>query len=254
MDGLQDEKSQYTYDHSNRLTRDWRFQGGNPYDHEYTYDKNNNRTSIKRNGTTINYTINNTTDQFTSGDNFAVTNYDGDGNPTQLNRPGGAYVQFFYDALGRVRRTYNGSSNFNFRYNSDGQRIERWGVVGKYRYAYDGSSIIAESHDNLDDIERYFIPGVGYYDIDTNQNFYYWNNALGSQIALTNSSGTIISRTEYDAYGNEVIVNGSLGRSDFRFAGSHGYVSDHELTGLDLLGLRYYIPQLGRFLTRDPIV
>lgn len=50
-----------------------------------------------------------------------------------------------------------------------------------------------------------------------------------------------------------MIASSGTSRSDFRFAGAHGYVSDHELTGLDMLGQRYYVPGIGRFLTRDPI-
>ena len=41
-------------------------------------------------------------------------------------------------------------------------------------------------------------------------------------------------------------------QTDFRFAGKYGYISDPD-TGFDLLGARYYIPRLGRFLTQDPI-
>ena len=37
-----------------------------------------------------------------------------------------------------------------------------------------------------------------------------------------------------------------------RFAGQKGYVND-DLSGMQLLGARYYIPALGRFLTQDPI-
>ena len=36
-------------------------------------------------------------------------------------------------------------------------------------------------------------------------------------------------------------------RSSFQFAGKHGYVSDED-TGMQLLGHRYYLPWLSRFL------
>ncbi len=81
-------------------------------------------------------------------------------------------------------------------------------------------------------------------------------NALGSTIATRNADGTLGGRWEYDAYGNERSrpasgITVDL-RTDFRFAGKHGYISDLD-TGFDLLGARYYIPRLGRFLTQDPI-
>ena len=34
--------------------------------------------------------------------------------------------------------------------------------------------------------------------------------------------------------------------------GKHGYVDD-DATGMQLLGTRYYLAPLGRFLTQDPI-
>ena len=37
-----------------------------------------------------------------------------------------------------------------------------------------------------------------------------------------------------------------------RFAGAKGYPND-DATGMQLLGARYYLPKLGRFLTQDPI-
>jgi RHS repeat-associated protein len=76
-------------------------------------------------------------------------------------------------------------------------------------------------------------------------------NALGSTIATRSATGTLGGIWEYDAYGNEKSQSVTL-QTDLRFAGKHGYISDPD-TGFDLLGARYYIPRLGRFLTQDPI-
>ena len=58
-------------------------------------------------------------------------------------------------------------------------------------------------------------------------------------------------RTEYDAYGRETYAVGGE-RGAQRFAGQKGYQND-DATGMQLLGARYYLPKLGRFLTQDPI-
>ena len=60
-----------------------------------------------------------------------------------------------------------------------------------------------------------------------------------------------MGRTEVDAYGREVYASGAE-RGGYRFAGAKGYVND-DATGMRMLGARYYLPQLGRFLTPDPI-
>ena len=78
---------------------------------------------------------------------------------------------------------------------------------------------------------------------------YYRQNALESQVAATNGAGNTVSRTEYDAWGVEVDVE-SGPSSQFKFAGGHGYYKD-DRSGLQMLGARYYIPALGRFLTQD---
>jgi RHS repeat-associated protein len=79
---------------------------------------------------------------------------------------------------------------------------------------------------------------------------YYRDGAIGSNVATTDASDNILSRTEYDAYGVAYnIVSGTPG--PFRFVGNKGYFTDDE-TGMDLLSARYYLPVLGRFLTQDP--
>ncbi|OJU61601.1 MAG: hypothetical protein BGO01_05905 [Armatimonadetes bacterium 55-13] len=80
---------------------------------------------------------------------------------------------------------------------------------------------------------------------------YYRENGLGSNVTTMTSSGSVDSRTEYDAYGVEYNVSSGT-KSEFRFAGKHGYYTD-DRSGLQLLGARYYMPALGRFLTQDPI-
>ena len=75
-------------------------------------------------------------------------------------------------------------------------------------------------------------------------------NGVGSALATAAAGGAGLSRTEHDAFGNEAALQAGP-RGPYRFVGRLGYYSDD--TGLDLLGARYYVPALGRFLTRDPV-
>jgi RHS repeat-associated protein len=75
---------------------------------------------------------------------------------------------------------------------------------------------------------------------------YIHTDALGSPVAVTNASGTVIERTVYEPYGaviNRPLTNGP---------GYTGHVAD-AVTGLNYMQQRYYDPQLGRFLSVDPV-
>ena len=80
--------------------------------------------------------------------------------------------------------------------------------------------------------------------------FYYIFDALGSVIALTDSSGAIAASYSYDSYGNTVTASGAQASvNPFRFAS--GYFDS--ATGLLKFGTRYYDPSLGRWTQRDSI-
>jgi len=71
----------------------------------------------------------------------------------------------------------------------------------------------------------------------------------GSVAQRTGSSGGVVSSDLYDAFGN---VTSTGGPDVFGFGGQAGYDTDAE-TGLILCTNRFYDPQQGRFLTRDPM-
>jgi RHS repeat-associated protein len=68
---------------------------------------------------------------------------------------------------------------------------------------------------------------------------------LGTTIALTNGSGGIVERQQQDAFGQ------SAGSSLTRY-GFTGREQDRA-TGLIYYRARWYDPQLGRFISEDPI-
>jgi RHS repeat-associated protein len=78
-------------------------------------------------------------------------------------------------------------------------------------------------------------------------------------LALTNSSGAVVERYSYDAYGTPSIWDDSLGR--FRSMGDSAVGNTLLYTGRPydrIVGLydmraRQYSPSLGRFTSRDPI-
>jgi RHS repeat-associated protein len=78
----------------------------------------------------------------------------------------------------------------------------------------------------------------------------YMHSGLKNAEAQTSTSQAITAERTYDAFGNVASSTGTW-KGPFGYAGSHGYQEDG--SGYKLLGHRLYDPQVGRFLTRDPI-
>lgn len=77
----------------------------------------------------------------------------------------------------------------------------------------------------------------------------YAHHGLKNMEAQSQSGQTLTGTRQYDAFGN--VTSGSGWQGPFGYAGGFGYQED--VTGLRLLGHRYYDSSTGRFLTRDPI-
>ena len=76
---------------------------------------------------------------------------------------------------------------------------------------------------------------------------FYGYDGGGSVRQLTNSAGTVTDSYEYDAFGNALQTSGST-PNVYLYRGEQ-YDSD---LGLYYLRARYYNPQTGRFMSRDP--
>ena len=72
-------------------------------------------------------------------------------------------------------------------------------------------------------------------------------NALGSVLALANSSGNITTQYGYDPYGNTT-SSGGTSTNVFEYTGR-----ENDADGLYFYRARYYSPQFGRFISEDPL-
>ena len=78
---------------------------------------------------------------------------------------------------------------------------------------------------------------------------YYHNDALGSPVAATDQSGTLLWRETYRPYGERLNNQAASSNNPIWYTGKR---QDAE-TGLVYMGSRYYDPRLGRFLSIDPV-
>ena len=81
--------------------------------------------------------------------------------------------------------------------------------------------------------------------------YYYHANAQQSIMALTDKSGSIAESYSYDAYGTRSVTFSSS-QEPLQDYGYTGRRIDKE-TGLMYFRARYYSPELGRFISRDPL-
>jgi RHS repeat-associated protein len=166
--------------------------------------------------------------------------YDANGNQTQ--RSDGRSLNWDYE-----NRLITVSDGGTYYYDGDGQRI-----------AKDENGI--NTYYFFNDYEEEYKAGlksktVKYY-IANNQRVaenssvdgvrYYIQDHLGSTSAVTDAAGNLVLRTNYAPYGEVATTQGNSGIK-YTFTGK-----EQDKMGLYYFGVRYYDPEVGRFLTVDP--
>jgi RHS repeat-associated protein len=148
-----------------------------------------------------------------------------------------------------TQTTYtNGTPTSSFLYNGDNLRVRKTDSQGTTNMLYDGTSLICETNTS-GGIVAWYTPGVGFRRAGVP--YAYRENGIGSTIQVTNNLGVVVNGYEYDSYGVTYTLQQAM-TNPHKFAGKHGYYSDGD-SGMQLLGHRYYLPSLGRFLTQDPL-
>jgi RHS repeat-associated protein len=152
--------------------------------------------------------------------------YDARNRLIALSGPG-VTATFTYDALGRRNsKTVNGVSTQHL--NDGGDIVQEIG----------GGAVGATYLRGLNVDEPFVRQSSGAE--------YYHTDALGSVLALSNSSGVSATSYAYEPFGKNS-VNGASA-NPFQFTGR-----ENDGTGLYYYRARYYSPQLQRFLTEDPL-
>jgi len=122
---------------------------------------------------------------------------------------------------------------------------------GTRKFVYDGGNLLAEL-DNTNAIVATYDHGplgLARQKRDTTIRYYHFDG-LGSTVALTDVSEVVQDTYSFDAFGNLLSSTGSS-TNPYRYVGQLGYHYD-SVSGLMLLGARYYDAGVGRFITVDP--
>ena len=256
-DNLQPSNSHtYDYDNLDRLTDGI----GPDGDRDYAYDGTGNRTTLTLGGTAIDiygYTANTHHLASISGANPDTYGYDAAGN---RNSDNGGQRTFEYNDRGRLFKIFeNGNLTATYTYNFLGQRTSKVTSAGTTNYHYSlKGQLISETDGTGATLREYIyrdtIP-IAQIDIGTpDKTTYLHTDHLGTSRFGTNSSGTVVWSWLGESFGNTAANQDPDGDSadtivNLRFAGQ--YLDDE--SGLFYNYFRYYDPEIGRYITSDPI-
>ena len=142
--------------------------------------------------------------------------------------------------------------NNTFMYDACGRRLTKNNLV----YTYDSNGKLIRQSNGLE----FFYDHTGVAGMKYNGSTYiYRKDVQGNIIALLDSSGGIVVKYAYDAWGNvSVMDNNGVIISDSGYIGNinpfryRGYYYDAD-TKLYYLKTRYYDPEAGRFVSQDSI-
>ncbi len=158
--------------------------------------------------------------------------------------------EYKWDAENRLIQTdYPGKANHSqFIYNAAGECsriVETDGRITKVKQLIWCGNQICEDRDEGGIVVTKLFP---FGESTMGKNFFFTRDHLGSTREVTDSSGSVQSRLDYDPFGQPKILQGDL-LPALQYAGYYR----HSPSGLNLTLFRAYNSQLGRWISRDPI-
>lgn len=239
--------SQYTYDNLYQLTAEAGFKT-----HTYAYDSLNNRL-IKDGCAHTHNALNQLLQQ-------SETRYQYDLNGNRTQKSSGKTVQYRYDALDRLVEVIDGEHSTRYMYDSFNRRMTKTQAGKTWKYLYQGQNEIgAYLNETLAEL-RILGEGLGA-EIGAaiacefgGQVYLPQHDHSGNVVALLDRTGKPVETYRYTAFGEETIFD-AAGQVITQSINPWRYASkrvDHE-TQFVYFGNRYFDPQIGRWVTADPI-
>jgi RHS repeat-associated protein len=229
----------------------------------YSYDSLGNRKVVSGGiaAGTYSYEQVNRLKQIVSASGTETYTYDGGGRVDVMTRDGQT-LDLDYNTDDRISTVKNGSGSSvaSYVYDSEGRRVKATDSTGVKRYlvapsvpgGLESPQLVMDAAGNP--VGAYVYAGnEPLMRLDAAGNpVYYLTDAIGSTIGLVDGNGQEVAEFQYDSFGNlrsgSGALPGNLG-GDFRFQGQ--WLDG--ATGLYHMRARYYDPQTGRFVSRDPV-
>jgi RHS repeat-associated protein len=177
----------------------------------------------------------------------------------------GVTMLYSYDRENRLTKvTSNGVAVLECWYDGQGRRLAKREVAGGQtnvtQYVYDGWTVLAVLNQNGELVEHY-TRGLGIAgDIGTivaetrfsggaaTNTYYYHCNHRGDVTAVRSTNGMTLGTWDYRAFGELRSASGGFSPR-YRFSSKEYDAA----VGVSYYGFRYYSPQLGRWISKDPL-
>ncbi len=200
----------------------------------YTY--NNGNELLTQNGTGFTYDANGNMTSKTDTTGTTTYQYDSENRLVQLTTPNSQLVTYKYDPFGRrIEKSVTDTAT---------------NTVTIKKYVYDREDILFEL-DASGNIVTEYLHGPGIDEpiamIRNNQTYYYHADGLGSIIAITDSSGNVVQRYEYNSFGEITYQLDSSFVQPYTYTGRE---YDEE-SGIYYYRARYYDAKIGRFIREE---
>ncbi|MGH1542728.1 MAG: RHS repeat-associated core domain-containing protein [Arenicella sp.] len=255
----------YGYDNAYRITS--ANQPNSFGNQTYSYDKNGNRKTQDKAGADISYAHNENHElnQIIEGTITSLLVYDDNGAIMQ-QQSDSQTQSYTYNSYARIAEIQQGASSLttlaSYRYDAMSRRVVK-NVDGNSTYfLYTESGLCGEYDSNGNLIRGYVYQPEGYFltyplamkmsNVNSNSTdyvySYYQNDYIGTPQLLIQISGEVVWQGDYDVFG-QITETNTIVKNPLRFPGQY---QDSE-TGLYYNWNRYYTPELGRYITNDPI-
>jgi len=253
--------NQYTYNNASNIAS-WFNASGN---HAYSYDLVDRLTAVNNSSQAAeNYSYdavgNRTAAHLSASYNFqpfnrltatasATYSYDNNGNLLSKTDAAGT-TSFAWTEENQLKQVIQPNGlTVNYTYDALGRRLQRTNNAGaSERYVYDRDDVLLDLNADWSVGSSYLnAPGVDNHLRQTasSGSSYFLTDHQGSTAALTDAAGNVLEQQVYDSFGQ------SAGSTRTRY-GYTGRERDPD-NGLLYYRARWYDPELGRFISEDPI-
>jgi len=250
----------HQFDDADRLTAIWDFKTDATVDASFEFSLNSlgNRTGISYHQPlnavpptqSVTNTFGNDNRMLTMGS--ATFDFDNTGNVI-TKTVGSAITTYSWNYDNVLTQEVSGSNTYSYTYDGLGNRVAKVVNSTTTRYVVEprSSTVLAET-DASGNITAYYVYGLGLISKITpsDEAYFYHYDGLGSIVAMTDSSGSVVNKYSYDAYG-KVLNQVEAVSNPFKYVGLFGVMD--EGNGLLYMRARYYDTEMRRFLNKDPI-
>ncbi|MBL1259190.1 MAG: RHS repeat-associated core domain-containing protein [Thiotrichaceae bacterium] len=226
----------------------------------YGYDDVGNRKSMTRNGVTTYYehSDGNRLEELRHG-TALVFSYDYDDNGSRINKRNsvGAVVESYaYNQKRLITQMNSAGSVTNFAYDPNLYRIQKSSSVGTNNYLLEAEHL-ESVFDGNNQLKASYLRGVVVDEIingferDANGNWLnrtFHHDQVNSVVALSDHNGVTAQKRAYTPFGLDLSSSGESTNS----LAYTGREQDNE-SGLYYYRARYYDPEVGRFISEDPL-